>query len=112
MLGSGGVRLHDRCCLSPLPCLLRLLTAVQLEGVKLRSLEEYEKRLYSPFDSEEEVGPSFYFVSLVFCLLSFVLVALAFANMEVGAFWFYFFFSCLFPSLGDCSPPTWGSFGG
>ncbi|CAN0008305.1 unnamed protein product, partial [Scytosiphon promiscuus] len=30
-------------------------TASPLEGVKLRSLEEYEKRLYSPFDSEEEV---------------------------------------------------------
>ena len=28
----------------------------QLEGVKIRSLEEYEKRLYSPFDSEEEVS--------------------------------------------------------
>lgn len=27
----------------------------QLEGVKIKSLEEYEKRLYSPFDSEEEV---------------------------------------------------------
>ncbi|CAM9283124.1 unnamed protein product, partial [Ectocarpus sp. 8 AP-2014] len=30
-------------------------TASPLEGVKIRSLEEYEKRLYSPFDSEEEV---------------------------------------------------------
>eukprot|EP00903_Cladosiphon_okamuranus_P020819 g19121.t1 len=30
-------------------------TASPLESVKLRSLEEYEKRLYSPFDSEEEV---------------------------------------------------------
>ncbi|CAN0024021.1 unnamed protein product [Ectocarpus sp. 12 AP-2014] len=30
-------------------------TASPLEGVKIRSLEEYERRLYSPFDSEEEV---------------------------------------------------------
>ncbi|CAN0144422.1 unnamed protein product [Ascophyllum nodosum] len=30
-------------------------TASPLEGVKIRSLEEYEKRLYSPFDTEEEV---------------------------------------------------------
>ena len=32
------------------------LPSIQLEGVKIRSLEEYEKRLYSPFDTEEEVG--------------------------------------------------------
>lgn len=35
---------------------LSLCLGVQLEGVKIRSLEEYEKRLYSQFDTEEEVG--------------------------------------------------------